>query len=140
MFEVISMQAAMLLLPFAGLLQASTIYSVTDLGAMGGSSTVAFGINSSGIAVGWGEALDRKSTRLNSSHLVISYAVFCLIIILQESLVRHFNSTARQIHRNAVQILGCSKLSIDLTGLQLSITARQTTTIGLLTYPHHDPP
>src|SRR5256885_8171477 len=25
---------------------------------------------------GWG--LDRKSTRLNSSHLVISYAVFCL--------------------------------------------------------------
>src|SRR5438034_3679088 len=25
-----------------------------------------------------GEALDRKSTRLNSSHTVISYAVFCL--------------------------------------------------------------
>src|SRR2546426_5873740 len=25
-----------------------------------------------------GETLDRKSTRLNSSHLVISYAVFCL--------------------------------------------------------------
>jgi probable HAF family extracellular repeat protein len=57
MFEVISMRAAMLLLPFVGLLQASTIYSVTDLGAMGGSSTVAFGINNSGIAVGWGEAL-----------------------------------------------------------------------------------
>src|ERR1022692_5151903 len=30
-----------------------------------------------GFAAG-GEALDRKSTRLNSSHLVISYAVFCL--------------------------------------------------------------
>src|SRR2546426_3482068 len=29
-----------------------------------------------GIAAGPGE--DRKSTRLNSSHLVISYAVFCL--------------------------------------------------------------
>src|SRR5699024_11735663 len=29
---------------------------------------------------GWGEAapLDRKSTRLNSSHVSISYAVFCL--------------------------------------------------------------
>src|ERR1039457_968198 len=27
---------------------------------------------------GSGEAEDRKSTRLNSSHLVISYAVFCL--------------------------------------------------------------
>src|SRR5256885_9376552 len=25
-----------------------------------------------------GDVLDRKSTRLNSSHLVISYAVFCL--------------------------------------------------------------
>src|SRR5688500_20347271 len=25
-----------------------------------------------------GQGLDRKSTRLNSSHLVISYAVFCL--------------------------------------------------------------
>src|SRR5699024_2569092 len=27
---------------------------------------------------GWGEAGDRKSTRLNSSHVSISYAVFCL--------------------------------------------------------------
>src|SRR5256885_16702539 len=26
----------------------------------------------------WSELTDRKSTRLNSSHLVISYAVFCL--------------------------------------------------------------
>src|SRR5256885_8900907 len=26
----------------------------------------------------WGVVEDRKSTRLNSSHLVISYAVFCL--------------------------------------------------------------
>src|SRR5260221_2394189 len=30
------------------------------------------------ILYGWGTALDRKSTRLNSSHTVISYAVFCL--------------------------------------------------------------
>src|SRR2546426_8379350 len=29
-----------------------------------------------GVAAAW--AIDRKSTRLNSSHLVISYAVFCL--------------------------------------------------------------
>src|SRR5256885_11671143 len=29
-------------------------------------------------AHGFGAILDRKSTRLNSSHLVISYAVFCL--------------------------------------------------------------
>src|SRR5205807_5935794 len=30
------------------------------------------------ILLGQNTALDRKSTRLNSSHLVISYAVFCL--------------------------------------------------------------
>src|SRR5256885_3054592 len=30
------------------------------------------------IFMGTGTATDRKSTRLNSSHLVISYAVFCL--------------------------------------------------------------
>src|SRR5256885_3235345 len=28
--------------------------------------------------VSWFTSIDRKSTRLNSSHLVISYAVFCL--------------------------------------------------------------
>src|SRR5256885_7340989 len=31
-----------------------------------------------GATCGWREHEDRKSTRLNSSHLVISYAVFCL--------------------------------------------------------------
>src|SRR5688500_20068337 len=31
-----------------------------------------------GVRVITGVELDRKSTRLNSSHLVISYAVFCL--------------------------------------------------------------
>src|SRR2546426_7699458 len=31
-----------------------------------------------GVDPGPGSAPDRKSTRLNSSHLVISYAVFCL--------------------------------------------------------------
>src|SRR2546426_8113081 len=31
-----------------------------------------------GLGVGDGHEADRKSTRLNSSHLVISYAVFCL--------------------------------------------------------------
>src|SRR5690625_6089180 len=29
-------------------------------------------------AIQWLEELDRKSTRLNSSHVAISYAVFCL--------------------------------------------------------------
>src|SRR5256885_8108090 len=30
------------------------------------------------MVIGLGSLIDRKSTRLNSSHLVISYAVFCL--------------------------------------------------------------
>src|SRR6185436_17046006 len=30
------------------------------------------------MALGSGDELDRKSTRLNSSHQIISYAVFCL--------------------------------------------------------------
>src|SRR5256885_6903768 len=36
--------------------------------------------------------LDRKSTRLNSSHLVISYAVFCLKKKKPEQLSRRFSS------------------------------------------------
>src|SRR2546426_6344750 len=31
-----------------------------------------------GVELGVARGVDRKSTRLNSSHLVISYAVFCL--------------------------------------------------------------
>src|SRR5262245_65285129 len=39
------------------------------------------GVGQQGVALGeaaYQHALDRKSTRLNSSHLGISYAVFCL--------------------------------------------------------------
>src|SRR5256885_13292290 len=39
---------------------------------------------------------DRKSTRLNSSHLVISYAVFCL--------KKKKNSRCRQYHESTEQI------------------------------------
>src|SRR5205807_7112282 len=35
-------------------------------------------INPPPAARDWADLADRKSTRLNSSHLVISYAVFCL--------------------------------------------------------------
>src|ERR1039457_7520293 len=48
--------------------------------------------------------LDRKSTRLNSSHLVISYAVFCLkkIIRIQEPYV-------------LIRILSCESLLLFAT-------------------------
>src|SRR5256885_5460581 len=40
----------------------------------------------------WVASLDRKSTRLNSSHLVISYAVFCLKKKKNNELDRHNTS------------------------------------------------
>src|SRR5256885_12443679 len=50
-----------------------------DDGEIGGMPFGAIG-GEKGDAVPWlyAEFQDRKSTRLNSSHLVISYAVFCL--------------------------------------------------------------
>src|SRR5688500_19753301 len=41
-----------------------------------------------------GEIIDRKSTRLNSSHLVISYAVFCL-----KKKTKHLEKSATQNRR-----------------------------------------
>src|SRR6266566_10002802 len=37
-----------------------------------------FSVDPAALGVAYFETRDRKSTRLNSSHLVISYAVFCL--------------------------------------------------------------
>src|SRR5450755_4896493 len=51
------MRAILLLLPLTSMLQADPIYAVIDLGTFGGSSTVAFRINDSGTAVGWGQSL-----------------------------------------------------------------------------------
>src|SRR5688500_19221105 len=48
------------------------------IGGLGGLGGIG-GLSSMGYSPGFGGGLgDRKSTRLNSSHLVISYAVFCL--------------------------------------------------------------
>src|SRR5256885_604399 len=44
--------------------------------------------------------VDRKSTRLNSSHLVISYAVFCLKNISNLKLLRRITRTENILHRN----------------------------------------
>ena len=49
------MRAIGLLLAVAALLPAGTIYSVTDLGGLGGSSSMGFAINSSGSVAGWSQ-------------------------------------------------------------------------------------
>src|SRR5256885_7992573 len=62
----------------------STLFPYTTLFRSGGASTrvpVGAGPRRAGLPAGGrsrGPGADRKSTRLNSSHLVISYAVFCL--------------------------------------------------------------
>src|SRR5690554_7374667 len=35
-------------------------------------------VNRKALDIAWAQSIDRKSTRLNSSHVRISYAVFCL--------------------------------------------------------------
>src|SRR5260221_1730579 len=45
-----------------------------------------------------GAKADRKSTRLNSSHTVISYAVFCLKKKTTKDHIRWRHSTARRTH------------------------------------------
>src|SRR2546430_10964098 len=47
-------------------------------------------------ALAAGALLDRKSTRLNSSHSQISYAVFCLK--KKKKKINHADSTSQMIH------------------------------------------
>src|SRR5699024_11911407 len=54
----------------------SPAWSIFDLGAF--SQTLMLAANNRGLSTMPAHALDRKSTRLNSSHVSISYAVFCL--------------------------------------------------------------
>src|SRR2546430_12784650 len=45
---------------------------------------------------------DRKSTRLNSSHSQISYAVFCLKIKEEKNVLAHAESPDRMIHGRVI--------------------------------------
>src|SRR5258707_13857838 len=49
------MKAIILLATFTSVLSAGTIYSVTNLGSLGGSSAVGFKINNSGTVAGWAQ-------------------------------------------------------------------------------------
>src|SRR5256885_6152972 len=67
---------------------------------------------------------DRKSTRLNSSHLVISYAVFCLkkkkkkVICRRNIKERKIDTKVRNSRENRIEntnsILSCESLSIQV--------------------------
>ena len=49
------MKTIILLAAFTSALSAGTIYSVTDLGSLGGSSAIGFKINNSGTVAGWAQ-------------------------------------------------------------------------------------
>src|ERR1035438_10697974 len=59
----------------AWILSLSTYFGGSDM-----TTATAVAVDGSGdiYVAGWTDSTDRKSTRLNSSHLGISYAVFCL--------------------------------------------------------------
>src|SRR2546426_7369771 len=72
--------ATLLSLKFCGLQFASPIVLLSGCVGFGEEYTRIEGFSNrdAGAVVLKGTTGDRKSTRLNSSHLVISYAVFCL--------------------------------------------------------------
>src|SRR2546426_8187406 len=57
---------------------------------------------------------DRKSTRLNSSHLVISYAVFCL---------KKKKKTTKKLTKNGVKMLSAVPIIEDGSGTTSNRTA-----------------
>src|SRR5256885_402988 len=78
-------------------------------------------------------ALDRKSTRLNSSHLVTSYAVFCLKKkirrITRTENILHRNFTRRQaaIQNRVASNIGISQSTFSVKVLNLFSRSRRKT-------------
>src|SRR5256885_6978482 len=70
-------------------------------------------------AIAWTYRPDRKSTRLNSSHLVISYAVFCLIK-KKHTLRASFQPDSGVVSRGVAYVapLHCSRQSPPLHALR----------------------
>src|SRR3954463_4289020 len=64
-------------------------------------------------------ALDRKSTRLNSSHTIISYAVFCLKKIRSDRKSTRLNSSHKIISYDVFCLK--KKMFVKLVLIQISI-------------------
>src|SRR5256885_6101328 len=76
------------------------------------------------------QRLDRKSTRLNSSHLVISYAVFCLKKKKTNTPSSHLSQTKVRRHVRlslvlALQIIRSTPVPAPYQGLPAHPTARR---------------
>src|SRR5256885_3693881 len=91
----------------------STLFPYTTLFRSINVGPIADALESSGAKIGAAladDGLDRKSTRLNSSHLVISYAVFCLKKKIRKAFVGSTCPAPR--HCPAVlapgHVMGCS--------------------------------
>src|ERR1039457_3042595 len=69
--------------------------------------------------------LDRKSTRLNSSHLVISYAVFCL--------KKKINADMNELPRAAIPNL--SRVSVTPRGLRPGVCGASTSPTDVMSPP-----
>src|SRR5690554_7568880 len=65
---------------------ANGVILITTKKGESGDGSISFSAN-------WGVQTDRKSTRLNSSHVRISYAVFCLKKKKEENNEYHHNSS-----------------------------------------------
>src|SRR5258708_36214285 len=68
------------LFPYTTLFRSTSTLGIVTAGAYRhfGDQWMLFSFIVRGVMIDHIEALDRKSTRLNSSHQIISYAVFCL--------------------------------------------------------------
>src|SRR5256885_5598922 len=74
-----------------------SFYGVSDVNVVASAAATLGFLALCLLVVSW--ILDRKSTRLNSSHLVISYAVFCL---KKKKVCRHgvrFSSSTTPVER-----------------------------------------
>src|SRR5471030_1789356 len=82
--------------------------------------------------------LDRKSTRLNSSHLGISYAVFCLKKKNNLSFFRWYDSSGRNIYVCFFCCLPCYIFVGDSQFQYYSFFFNDTATTEIYTLSLHD--